>query len=236
MQNQQMAWAANTHAVAHADVETRANFISRTYSHLLGAILAFACLEFMFFATGIADRLAPIIANYFLVFIGLFIVVGMLTSKMAMKVSSPTAQYAALFGYVLIESIIFLPLLWVANGYFPGVITSAAVLTLVGFSVLTGIAFATRKDFSFMGGMIRWVGFLLIAMIIMSLFMPGSLLTTGIAVLAIGLAGASILYETSNIIHHYPANMHVAAALGLFASVAMMFYYVIILFMQMQSD
>jgi len=47
----------------------------------------------------------------------------------------------------------------------------------------------------------------------------------------IGFAGAAVLYDTSNILHHYPQNKHVAGSLGLFASIALMFWYVLQLFM-----
>jgi len=44
-------------------------------------------------------------------------------------------------------------------------------------------------------------------------------------------AGAAILYDTSNVIHHFPEDRHVGAALELFASVALMFWYVLRIFM-----
>ncbi len=47
----------------------------------------------------------------------------------------------------------------------------------------------------------------------------------------IAFAGAAILYDTSNVLHHYPEDRHVAAALELFASVALLFWYVLRLFM-----
>jgi hypothetical protein len=47
----------------------------------------------------------------------------------------------------------------------------------------------------------------------------------------IGFAGAAILYDTSNVLHHYPEDRYVGAALQLFASVALMFWYVLRLFM-----
>jgi hypothetical protein len=43
-------------------------------------------------------------------------------------------------------------------------------------------------------------------------------------------AGAAILYETSRIQREFPEHMHVAAALSLFSSVAMMFWYVLRIF------
>jgi FtsH-binding integral membrane protein len=47
----------------------------------------------------------------------------------------------------------------------------------------------------------------------------------------VALAGASILYDTSNVLHHYPEDRYVGAALQLFASVAMMLWYVLRLLM-----
>jgi FtsH-binding integral membrane protein len=43
----------------------------------------------------------------------------------------------------------------------------------------------------------------------------------------VALAGASILYDTSNILLHYPEDRYVGASLQLFASVALMFWYVL---------
>jgi len=43
----------------------------------------------------------------------------------------------------------------------------------------------------------------------------------------VALAGAAILYDTSNVVHHFPEDRHVAAALELFASVDLMFWYVL---------
>jgi FtsH-binding integral membrane protein len=47
----------------------------------------------------------------------------------------------------------------------------------------------------------------------------------------IGFAGAAVLYDTSNILHHYPEDRYVAASLQRFASIALMFWYVLRLFM-----
>ena len=49
--------------------------------------------------------------------------------------------------------------------------------------------------------------------------------------LMIGFAGAAVLYDTSNIIHYYPEDRYVSAAMQLFASIALMFWYVLRLVM-----
>ena len=47
----------------------------------------------------------------------------------------------------------------------------------------------------------------------------------------IGFAGAAVLYDTSNIIRYYPEDRYVSAAMQLFASIALMFWYVLRLLM-----
>ena len=47
----------------------------------------------------------------------------------------------------------------------------------------------------------------------------------------IALAAAYILYYTSNVLHHYRLDQYVAASLALFAAVALLFWYVLQLFM-----
>ena len=61
-------------------------------------------------------------------------------------------------------------------------------------------------------------------------------LISSIGLLAmIGFACGYILYDTSNILHHYRTDQHVAASLALFASVALLFWYVLRLLMALSS-
>ena len=52
----------------------------------------------------------------------------------------------------------------------------------------------------------------------------------------VALAAGFIIYDTSNIIHRYGTNEHVAASLALFASVALLFYYILRIFMAFGRD
>ena len=45
------------------------------------------------------------------------------------------------------------------------------------------------------------------------------------------LASGAILYSTSNVLHHYNTSQYVAASLALFSSVALLFWYVLQMFM-----
>ena len=210
----------------------RAAFIVRTYNHLLAAVIGFVAVEYFFFTTGVAEVMAQaMLGTNWLLVLGGFILVNWLATRTAHNSVSLRSQYLALAGFVVAEAVIFVPMLYIAAYYAQGgVIESAATVTLLGFGGLTAIAFWTRRDFSFLGAMLRWVGILaLVAIVAAVLF--GFELGAWFSIGMIGLAGSAILYDTSNVIHHYPEDRYVAAALQLFASVALMFWYVLRLFM-----
>ena len=211
----------------------RAEFIANTYIHLLGAMIGFVLFEMALFTTTIPATMVRTIAgsNFsWLFFLGGFVLVSWMASRVAATAESKGAQYAALVGFVAAEAVIFAPMIFIAELQAGGVIQSAALVTLLGFVALTGVAWTSRKDFSFMGAILKWVGMgALLAIVGGMLF--GFVLGTWFMVGMIVFAGAAILYQTSNVIRIYPEDRYVAASLELFSSVALMFYYVLMLFM-----
>ena len=217
--------------VAAIGVDARATFINRTYNHLMGAIVLFTLIEVGLFQSGYAESISQaLLGTSWLLVLGAFMLVSWFASRISLTSESVGAQYAALGGFVVAESIIFVPMLWLADLYAPGAIQSAAVVTLVGFAGLTAVAFVTRKDFSFLRGMLMWGGVVALLAIVGGIVF-GFELGTWFSVAMIGFAGAAILYDTSNVLHHFPEDRYVGAALQLFASVALMFWYVLRLFM-----
>ena len=217
--------------VAAIGVDARARFITRTYNHLLGAIVGFTLFEWILFSTGTAESIArSLLGVNWLLVLGGFMLVSWAASRAAMSSTSASTQYAALAGFVVAEGIIFVPLLYIANEVAPGAIQSAALVTLLGFGGLTAVAMRTRKDFSFLGGLLRW-GFVVALLAIVGGVVFGFELGTWFSVGMVAFAGAAILYDTSNVLHHYPEDRYVAGALQLFASVALMFWYVLRIFM-----
>jgi uncharacterized protein len=152
-----------------------------------------------------------------------------LASRVAHTSRSLPAQYAALAGYVVVEAIIFVPLLVFANMVAPGAISSAGLVTILGFGALTGIALVTRKDFSFLRGVVIWGGIAALLLVIGGVIF-GFQLGLFFSVAMVALAGAAILYDTSNVVHHFPEDRYVGASLQLFSSVALMFWYVLRIF------
>jgi FtsH-binding integral membrane protein len=211
--------------------DTRAAFLTRTYIHLFGAIIAFVMIEVALFSSGLAETIArAMLSVNWLLILGGFMVVSWIASRAAFSAKSTVAQYAALGAFVFAEALIFVPLLYIANSYAPGAIESAATVTLIGFAGLTAVAFLSRKDFSFLGGLLKW-GMVLALVAIVAGVIFGFNLGTWFSVGMVGLAGAAILYDTSNIIRRFPEDKHVGASLQLFASVALMFWYVLSLFL-----
>lgn len=222
---------SQTVAVNELDAQSRGTFVSRTYAHLFGAVSAFILIEVFFFKTGLAPMIARgLLGVSWLLVLGGFVVVSWLASRTAHLARSKAAQYIALGCYVIAESIIFVPLLYIADKVAPGAITSAATVTFLAFAALTAVVFLTGKDFSFLRGLLCWGGIIALALIGGGVIF-GFHLGTYFSVAMVAFAGAAILYDTSNILHHYPEDRYVAAALELFASVALLLWYVLRLFL-----
>lgn len=225
---------------AQASEEARSSFIRRTYLHLAGAIGLFAGIEAILLGP-LLPKTMPLIIKMvtgynWLIVLGLFMAVGWLADWWARQDTSPALQYVGLGLYVLVEAIIFLPLLLIATHYAdPSVLPTAAIMTLGLFGGLTAVVFVTRKDFSFMRTALMVGGFLALGLIVCGMvfgFHLGLLFSGAMVVLA----GGYILYYTSNVLHHYRTDQHVAAALALFAAVALLFYYILMLLLEFSRD
>ena len=227
-----MSYELSPRPVAQLGAETRGAFINRTYLHLFGAITLFVGIEAWFFQSGIADRINAFLprGTGWLLVLGAFMLVGWAASRVAHRARTLPAQYAALGGFVLAEAIIMVPLLTSAMRISPDIPKQAAMATMVAFAALTAIAFMTRKDFSFLGGLLKWGFFIAMGMIVMGLLF-GFHLGTWFSVGMIAFAGAAVLYDTSNVLHNFSEDRYVAGALELFASVALMFWYVLRFYM-----
>lgn len=216
--------------VAELGLDERSSFIARTYVHLAGAIFAFIALEFLFFKIGLAERIMPLMTggrgNWAVVLIA-FMGVSWLADRWARNATNLAVQYLGLMLYVVAEAVIFVPLLYMAAlQTSANIIPTAAIITLTLFSGLTGVVFITRKDVSFLRGVLVAVGFGALGLIAASLIF-GFSLGNVFAYAMVAFAAGYILYDTSNVLLHYRSDQHASAALALFASVALMFWYVV---------
>lgn len=221
---------------SQASPQDRQQFIQKTYLHLAGAIALFIGLEIILFITPAAEAIFSLISGLpfsWLAVLGGFMLLGWLARQMATRTGSIQTQYLGLGLYVLGEAIIFVPLLFIAVNYTsPEVLPSAAILTGLLFAGLTTVAFTTKTDFSFLGSILTIGGFIALGMIICSVIF-GFKLGIFFSFIMIIFASAAILYDTSNVIHHFTTDQYVAASLELFASVALLFWYVLQILIQL---
>jgi FtsH-binding integral membrane protein len=231
---------ADTMMAAWASEDARVGFIRRTYLHLAGAIGLFALLEGMIFTLVPAETLENLMGSLlsfrysWLIVMAGFVGVSWLANSWATSATSQAMQYAGLLLYVLAETVIFVPLLFIANQVAPGAIGSAGLLTLIIFGGLTAIVMVTRTDLTSWGKYLWFGGLAALGLVVAAVVFNFSL-GVWFSGAMIALSGAYILYDTSNVLHNYRTNQHVAAALALFASVALMFWYILRLFIALRD-
>ena len=235
-------------AVATLGVSDRITFLRKTYAHLGGALVAFVLFTagMMKFATGLSLKLAIARGNSMgtaLLVLLAFIAVSYGAQRLAMSDTSRGLQYLGLAVTVVLWSVLAQPIIWYTVIKFGAtdVLTSggtllsakaamvlgeAAIVTIAIFVGLTLTVFYTKKDFSFLGGILSMAMWALIGVVIASLIFGFNLgmIYSGIVIF---LMGGYILYETSLVMKYFRPSMHVAAALMLFTTVITLFIHVL---------
>ncbi|MGP1629017.1 MAG: Bax inhibitor-1/YccA family protein [Giesbergeria sp.] len=209
----------------------RRDFIVSTYKHLGVAILVFVALSAVLMMSGASTAAAQMLISSgskftWLAVLGAFMLVGWLATYMSDNSENPQTQLMGLGLYVLAESLIFAPMFGIAQLVVPGAIGAAAFITLLLVAALTWTAFTSKADFSFLGGILKVGGLVALGTIVAGAIF-GFKLGIWFSGIMVMFAGASVLYDTSRIIRDYPADRPAGAALHLFASIALMLWYVL---------
>jgi FtsH-binding integral membrane protein len=220
---------------ADARASERAAFIRRTYGHLAGAILAFVALETLLFnyaPEAVEQIVRSMIGSRFswLFVLGGFMLVSWVAESWARSNTSRGLQYLGLGLYVVAWTVLFVPLLFVAEILYPNehLPEKAGIMTLAVFGGLTLAVFLTGKDYSGLRTYLCVGSWLALGFVVASIVFNFQGMVTLIFCFAmVALASGYIIYHTSNVIHHYRTDQYVAAALTLFASVALLFWYIL---------
>lgn len=218
--------------VSQLSDQVRVAFYKKTYAHLAGAVLLFILVETLFFQVDVIVNFALSMTGGYswLLMLGGFMLVTNYAERMALSSDNIGTHYAGLILYVIAEAFIFIPLIFIAimmaeEGAFD-ILNQAAILTLSLFTGLSAVVFLTKKDFSFLKSGLAIGFFIALGLIIAGTifgFNLGLWFSAGMVILASG----SILYQTSNMIHKYQSHQHVAASLGLFASLMLLFWFIL---------
>lgn len=224
--------------VSRAEPTERALFIRKTYAHVALCIALFVVMEAAMINMGLDILFTQALSAspfLWLLVMGLFWVGSSITDRFARSSASKGVQYGALAASILLYAIVSLPLLGFAVRFQPGVLAPAATITLALSVGLSAVALITKKDFSFLRTAITVGVFVAIGFIIASVLF-GFHLGTFFSLFVILIASASLLYTTSNMVHHYTTDQYVGAAIEVFSSIWLIFMHVVNILMAFASN
>ncbi|MCI0340097.1 MAG: Bax inhibitor-1 family protein [Planctomycetales bacterium] len=140
------------------------------------------------------------------------------------------AGYALLGGFVVVTACLAGPLLtiYAASAGGAAIVVDAFALATFTFGGLTAYVLIRKQDFSWMGGALSMGLTLLIGISLISIFLPfpttAGLVFSAVSVVAIA---AAVLYETSNILHHYSTEQAPLAAARIYAAFFALFMHLL---------
>lgn len=209
-------------------------FYKKTYSHVAGGVLVFILFEYLLLQSDtVINFMMSMLDGYrWLIMLGGFMLITNYAEKMTLKAPERNTQYLAYGLYIFAEALIFVPLIYMAVAFTQNfeVLNQAAIVTLSLFTGLSAVVLVTKKDFSFLRSTLT-IGFFIAIGLIIAGTLFGFNLGLWFSVGMCALAAGSILYQTSNLVHKYSEDQYVPAALGLFASLMLLFWYVLSIFL-----
>jgi len=213
----------------------RVAFYKKTYSHVAGGVLIFVLFEYLLLQSDtIVDFMLSMTDGYkWLLLLGGFMLVTNYAESTALKTADKSKQYLAYGVYILAQALIFVPMIYIAAYYMDSglsILNQAAIVTLALFTGLSAVVFLTKKDFSFLKTGLTIGFFIAIGLIVAGIlfgFNLGLWFSVGMCLLA----GGAILYQTSNLVNKYSTDDYIPAAIGLFASLMLLFWYILRIFM-----
>ncbi len=197
--------------------EERATLVRRTYAlvfsgilvTMLGAFVAFTQPQVMAFAAA-----HPFIL-FFIAFAPLF---------MAQKAARTfPANIGFTYLYTFLMGVWIAPLLAYFERNQPGTVGNAALLTGTSFAVLTGYAFASRRDFSAWGGFLITGLWVLIATSVIALFFHNAATQLWLASVTVLLFSGLLVFDTWRLRNVYGPDDYVPAAIQIYLDLLNMF-------------
>lgn len=212
---------------------TRKPFMLKVYAFVNLAILFFMAVQTVLYSSGISESFYNIIAGSsmaWLAVLAAYMLLSVIAAKAVVSMRK-SVQLSGLLFYATIEALIFSPFIYYAfESSGPGVIIKAALVSILGFIVLSAIGINTKKDLSVLQGIITVVSIGALMLIVGSLVI-GFSLGMWFSVAMVMLASAMILKESQQIHKTFHSDQYIAAALQLFSSIMLLFWYVLRIFL-----
>lgn len=195
---------------AEASLTERMSFIRKVYA------LFFVATLFAIGGAGLGLSFPPLMmAAAQHPWIVLILMLGGVMGAQAVR-HVPGLNLLALFGFTTLTGVMISPVLYIIGQINPASIIQAGVLTVGIFGGLTAYVFISRRDFSFLRGMVVTGLIVVILAGILNIFIGSTALGFAVAAATLLLFSGFVLYDTSNIIRRYPTNEYVAGALSLY--------------------
>ncbi len=213
--------------VAQALPDVRAEFIRKVYNLFFLSMIVTVGV-----GVGCATVAPAMIGMLMPLMIG-GLVVGLI---MSFTRSIPGVNLGMLILYSAIQGAILGPLLTLLNRVAPGIPLQAAVMTVAVFGGLSLYAMQSKKDFSYLGGMLCIAAVALLIGGIVMMFVQSSLLSMLYASAGILIFGGFVLYDTSQIIHKLTPDEAVGGAISLYLDFIGLFYMILRLLMELNRS
>lgn len=248
--------------VSAGTVSERLAFLKRVYSWMTAGLIVCGLSAAISVESGITMKylIRPMFdgtsgfsrfMSHILMFVALYATMSW-AYKARHKATMNTVAFAAFAGMLgfMISDVIFVALIVsgadantgaiLASGGMPALdgslVYQALGATVAMFMGLTVVAFTSKKDFSFLKGILTAALFGLIALMVINIFVQSSAFSMGITLLGIVIFSGYILHDTQKIMRKYPSNEHVAGAITLFYDFVMLFVFILRLLTQLAGN
>jgi FtsH-binding integral membrane protein len=222
--------------VAETSVNERIAFLKRVYGWMTAALLMTVVGAAISIQSGITEAMMN---SGFLMTILLFVAWIALAHVLQKVRHVPMVNVMAFAAYALFTGLVVSSLILIAMLYGEALagdsmtyIYQALGLTVAVFGGLTIYTFFTKRDFSFLRGMLitGLIGILVLGLMNAFIFQSSGM-AMAVSFFGVLLFSGFILYDTQKIMKQYPVDEHVAGAMTLFLNFVLLFMYMLRLVM-----
>jgi FtsH-binding integral membrane protein len=204
--------------VAGYPADVRADFIRKVYSLFFLSMLVTVGV-----GAAAAPHAATILGFWPILAIAGFVCI--IALSFARRV--PGLNMALLYLYSAIQGAILGPLLAMYELRFPGLAAEAGWVTVAVFGSLTAYVFASKKDFSFLGGMLFMALIALVVAGIVGMFIHAAWLSMAYSVAGVLIFSGFVLYDTSQIMNKLAPEDAVIGAATLYLDFINLFMFIL---------
>lgn len=210
-------------SVVQEDASIQMGFLRKVYSlFLLGLLSASAGA----FATMTDPDIARAVVGH--VLIGTLVYFGVFFLAMAVR-KMPVVNVLALLAFTFVSGAFLAPALMYAvlkTGSMD-VVFQAAGITGSIFVGLTAYTFISKKDFSFLGGIVYVGLFAVIGIMVVNIFVQSQAATMAVSWIGSVLFSLFILFDTSRIMRTHGSDEYVSGALSLYLDFINLFLFIL---------